>query len=135
MEEMQRGIELELLEPLFNIKNITWISVQKNINLKEKQFLKDNNVIDLSDEIDTGDDAFIDTVNIFHNVDLVISTDTSILHLSASLGIKTWALLTYTPEYRWGLDERTIWYPEMELFRQEKILDWSIPIKKIKLKI
>ena len=135
MEEMQRGIELELLEPLFTIKNITWISIQKNINPKEKQFLKDNNVIDLSDEIDTGDDAFIDTVNIFHNVDLVISTDTSILHLSASLGIETWALITYTPEYRWGLDERTVWYPEMELFRQEKILDWSIPIKKIKSKI
>ena len=36
-----------------------------------------------------------------HNLDLVISSDTSILHLAASLGKETWAVLSLDPDWRW----------------------------------
>ena len=35
------------------------------------------------------------------NIDLVISIDSSLVHLSSTLGIKTFALLHFCPDWRW----------------------------------
>lgn len=123
--DKQRSIPLEKLKKLFKIKGIVWISVQKDLSGEEKDILKKHNVINLSEIMDKGENSFTDTINIFEIVDLVISTDTSLVHLSAALNIKTWALLSYIPEWRWGLKEKSVWYPNMELFRQPHLLDWN----------
>ena len=34
-------------------------------------------------------------------LDLVISDDTSVAHVAARLGVPTWILLLYRPEWRW----------------------------------
>ena len=65
------------------------------------------------------------------NVEGVISTDTSLPHLSLSLGIKTFVLLTVGCEWRWTQDKTTNWYPEAILIRQNKIFNWEEPIKKL----
>ena len=60
------------------------------------------------------------------NVDGVISTDTSLLHLSANLNVTTYALLTLGCEWRWTHDEpRTNWYPNMKLLRQKEFGKWD----------
>ena len=126
MEERNRKIELSLLVNLFKkYSNFNWISIQKNVNNNEKKILQENNILDLSNKIDCSKDAFYDTVTILKNVDLVISTDTSIVHLSGSMGVKTICLLTYIPEWRWTLDEKTNWYPDIKLLRQNKFLNWN----------
>ena len=131
MDKFKRTVSLELLKPLFSIPNITWISVQKEVEPDEKEFLKDNNIVDLSEYIDNGNKAFNDTISIFKNVDLVISTDTSLAHLAATLGINTWILLTYTPEWRWGLEGDSVWYPDAKIFRQNRLLDWTNVIQEL----
>ena len=47
---------------------------------------------------------FTDTAALCELMDLVISVDTGVAHLSAALGKKTWVLLPYTPDWRWQLD-------------------------------
>jgi tetratricopeptide (TPR) repeat protein len=58
-------------------------------------------------------------------LDLVISVDTSIAHLSAALGRKTWILMPFLPDWRWLLDRRdSPWYPTVTLYRQRSAGDW-----------
>lgn len=68
---------------------------------------------------------FSDTAAIIDLLDLVISVDTSVGHLSAALGKPTATLLSYLGDWRWitGLNESP-WYPNTKLFRQEKPHDW-----------
>ena len=40
-------------------------------------------------------------------LDLVITVDTAIAHLAGALGVPTWLLLSFDPDFRWGLTERT----------------------------
>jgi ADP-heptose:LPS heptosyltransferase len=51
---------------------------------------------------------FIETAALCECLDLVISVDTSIAHLSAALGQKTWILVPHNPDCRWLLDRLTV---------------------------
>lgn len=69
---------------------------------------------------------FTDTAAVIENLDLVISVDTSVLHLSGAMGQSTWALLPFAPEWRWMLNRSdSPWYPTMKLFRQSNWNDWD----------
>ena len=65
------------------------------------------------------------------NVDLVISTDTSIIHFAGSMGIKSVCLLTIGNDWRWTSDVKTNWYPDIKLLRQNKFNDWSNVINEL----
>ena len=125
MDRWQRGIELNMLKSFFSIYNVNWICVQKEQTAEEKRFISENNIFDCADIIDNNGKAFENTISIFKNVDLVISTDTSLLHLAATLEVPTWALITKVPEFRWGTKKITNWYPNVPLYRQKNFLDWS----------
>jgi hypothetical protein len=59
-------------------------------------------------------------------MDIVLSVDTSLAHLSASLGKRTWILLPYTPDWRWMQDrEDSPWYPTAKLYRQMAPGQWD----------
>lgn len=69
---------------------------------------------------------FADTAAAIGQLDLVISVDTSVAHLSGALGQPTWTLLSHTPDWRWQLDRTdSAWYPTMRLFRQPRWGDWQ----------
>ena len=58
-------------------------------------------------------------------LDLIVSCDTSIVHLAGALGRPTWLALRYVPEWRWLHDRPdTPWYPTVRLFRQPAFDDW-----------
>jgi hypothetical protein len=70
---------------------------------------------------------FADTAAIVRQLDLVISVDTSILHLCGGLGLPVWGLISRRADWRWLGDARsdTPWYPTMKLFRQRRLNDWA----------
>ncbi len=70
---------------------------------------------------------FVDTAAVMKNLDLVITSDTSIAHLAGASGVKVWVALSSSPDWRWMLKrEDSPWYPGvMRLFRQEKPGDWD----------
>jgi FkbM family methyltransferase len=77
-------------------------------------------------------DSFAMTAAAIKALDFVITVDTSIAHLAGALGVPTWLLLSYDPDFRWGLTgNRTIWYPSIRIFRQPKFRDWSSVIEEV----
>ena len=68
--------------------------------------------------------------------ELVITSCTSIAHLAAAMGIKTFIVVPILSYYLWALPgDKTPYYDSVTLFRQEKYGDWSAPFEKIKEKL
>jgi ADP-heptose:LPS heptosyltransferase len=69
---------------------------------------------------------FADTAALVENLDLVISVDTSIVHLAGALGKPVWLLNRFDTEWRWLLErEDSPWYPTLRQFRQPAPGDWN----------
>ena len=77
--------------------------------------------------------GFDKTAGLIDSLDLVISVDTSVAHLSGALGKNVWILLPYMPDFRWLLNtNKNQWYPTATIYRQSKIDDWSTVVKSIR---
>lgn len=70
---------------------------------------------------------FADSAALIHHMDVVISVDTAVAHLSGALGRPTWIPLNwYGVDWRWLLNrDDSPWYPAARLFRQAKLGDWQ----------
>ena len=76
---------------------------------------------------------FDDTAAVAALVDLVISVDTSVVHLAGAMARPTWILLPFCPDWRWMLDrEDSPWYPTARLFRQPALGDWDSVIARLR---
>ena len=125
--DKNRPIRLELFKPLLALADI--YLVQKSLESEDEDFLFNHSDIRfLGNEIE----SFDDTAAIIERMDLVISIDTSIAHLSGALGKKTWVLVSCAPDWRWMLDrDDSPWYPSIKLYRQQNFNDWGGVLQKI----
>ena len=69
---------------------------------------------------------FADTAALVAGLDLVISVDTAVAHLAATLGKPVWLMISWVPDWRWmmGRDDSP-WYPTLRLFRQSADRQWE----------
>lgn len=109
---------------LSNIPGVTFYSLQRDNNLIDGLPFSD-----LRDVMKTWED----TAEIIQGLDLVITSCTSIAHLSAALGKETWIIIPILPYYTWALPgERTKWYNSVKLYRQDKFGEWGTVFDKIR---
>lgn len=114
-----RSLTLDFFLPLIADANTRLVTLQshKTLNLPEN-----SGVIPLGQQINN----FADTANIIDCVDLVISIDTSIAHLSLSMNKKTIVLLSKPREWRWvAYNNICPWYPKAILLGQKQVGDWG----------
>ena len=106
--------------------------MQKEVKEDElKEISKKKNILYFPDT-DSSEQAFVDSIEIIKHLDLVITADTAMAHLSATMGKKTWILLPFLADWRWFLDEsNSKWYENVTLFRSKKIDNWDSPFKTI----
>lgn len=124
--DKKRSLVFNDFKSIFSIKNANFISLQLGEGLKQ---LKNHNIIDLSGEIND----FADTAGIISNLDLVISSDTSVAHLAGALGKPVWLIVNKFPDWRWLLYRNdSPWYSSMRIFRQRYLNDWKGVFKDIK---
>lgn len=137
-----RSCYLHNFRKIHNIKNVKLFSLQKDLRnrvwpLEEKQVNLGDNCEDLK-IVNMGPfmKTWTDTASIINELDLVISVDTSILHLSAAMGKPTYGLISYLPDWRWGLeDSESFWYPNLKLFRQTSSDDWNSVFNEVHSKL
>lgn len=73
-----------------------------------------------------------DTAALISTLDLVITSDTAIAHLSGALGRPTWVMLHEPPDWRWLRDRSdSPWYPSVRLFRQPMPGDWATVVANV----
>ena len=119
-----RSIPLVHLKPLLDIGGMDFFSLRKGAS--SKSVSGHENLIDFTEDFRD----FSDTAAFIENMDIVISADTVIAHLSAAMNKETWLLLTFASEWRWLLQRNdSPWYPcSMKIFRQTAYDDWPSAI-------
>jgi hypothetical protein len=125
--DVGRSFPLATLHPLSTIPGVRLISLQKHLGCEQLHTLPAAMQLEvLGDEFDPGPDAFLDTAAVMQSLDLIVTSDTVIAHLSGALARPTWVALKQVPDWRWLL-ERTDspWYPTLRLFRQKHAGDWT----------
>ena len=131
-KDQHRSFSLSLFREAGRMKDVKLFSLQKDkrpriwpsskVPVDLCSGCEDMRLVDMSPHMNSWED----TAAIISSLDLVISADTSVMHLSASLGKETWGLLPYVPDWRWGLgSERVCWYPSLRLFRQKSRGGWE----------
>ncbi len=122
--EPYRSIPLQSLRKIFSL-NANFYCLQNEIWDRDTDEFNSHNLIDY------GSYDLNEISSIIKNLDLVITSDTSILHLSASLNKETWGMLALHPDWRWGEFNKINPYPNLKIFKQENFNDWSDVEKKI----
>ena len=128
--DLSRSIGVSPMLPLLANTDVQFFGLQKDVRAGDTEILRHNpQITHLGDEIET----FSDTAAIISSMDLVISSDTSVVHLAGALGKPIWILLQYVPDWRWLLDrEDSPWYPTARLFRQDETRDWDSVIARVR---
>jgi Tfp pilus assembly protein PilF len=123
INDRNRSMRLNQLGRLKDVMEATFYSLQKGpprAQIAQSAFA--GHLIDWTGKLDD----FADTAALLANLDLVITVDTAVAHLSAAIGKLTWVLLPTPPDWRWLLKRAdSPWYPMMRLFRQERAGDWE----------
>lgn len=121
--DQRRSCPIREFLPLLQMPEIAFYSLQKGERSRELESLPSGvKVYDLESQLHD----FGGTALLIEQLDLVISVDTSVVHLAGALGKPVWTLISYVPDWRWGLEgETTPWYPNLRLFRQNREGDWG----------
>jgi Flp pilus assembly protein TadD len=122
-----RSFPVRLFNEISGLEGVRLISLQKNSGLEQLAALPAGMTIEtLGDGFDAGDQAFLDTAAVMMNLDLIITSDTSVAHVAGTLGRPVWIALKYAPDWRWLLQRTdSPWYSSARLFRQSKYGDWQ----------
>lgn len=122
LNDQNRSASLSAFSTLFDIPGIQWFSLQKGTAAQQLAPDYAVTITDLGSEFVT----FAETAAALQSLDIIISVDTSIVHLAGALALPVWNLLSRDSDWRWLLDRSdSPWYPTMRLFRQENIGDWQ----------
>ena len=122
-----RSMPLACFAPVARIPGVTLVSLQMNFGLDQLDHLPDGmSVVTLGPDFNAGPDNVVDTAAVMKNLDLIISSDTSVPHIAGALGCPVWVVLKAFPDWRWLQDrEDCPWYPTMRLFRQTTPGNWD----------
>ena len=109
---------------------LDYVSLQKEMRPKDLPTLMGSSIRHFGEYIHD----FTDTATLCELMDVVVTVDTSVAHLAATLGKPSWILLTCAPDWRWLLDrEDSPWYPSARLYRQAAPGAWEPLLERVGL--
>jgi tetratricopeptide (TPR) repeat protein len=128
----KRSCPLRMFQPLHDLPGVKLFSFQKDLRLRK--YRNQQEAVDLAADAEKLRAVHLgyhiqdwaDTASLLLEMDMIVSVDTAVLHLAGALGVPSIALLPYVPDWRWtAKGERTIWYEQMMLLRQNEEGDWE----------
>ena len=126
-----RSISFENFKEILNIKKINFFKLSQNV--RNQEFLDYHSFSNL---LDFGDKSLFEVSEVMKELDLVISSDTSIIHLAGILNVKSILLLNYNSDWRWFEDDKkTVWYPSVEIIKQKTLNSWDDVFDELKERI
>ena len=126
--DLHRSVNLDGYYEALKHLDADFYSLQKDNGLDELAGFP--SIVDLSDKMNSWED----TLAIIENLDIVMTSCTSVAHASASMGKKTFVFVPISAYYVWSHSmEQSPWYGDnVVLFRQERPRTWEEPLAKLK---
>lgn len=117
----KRSIPAKEFTQLYDVTACSFYALQKNNEITK-------GLIQLDVDSDTKNGSFTDIAALIKNLDLVITIDSVIAHISGALNVPTLLLLPYSCNPHWMIDSpTTFWYTSITIFRQKRPGDW-VPV-------
>lgn len=121
-----RSLSLEQLAPVLDLADCEFVSLQYgDVGAEVAAFNagRDNPIrVFPREEIDD----FEDLAGMVANLDLVVSVQTTLVHLCGAIGQTCLTLVPHTPEWRYGASGSTMpWYRSVRLLRQARHGAWD----------
>ena len=128
--DKERVLNVKDFFPLFEVENTQFYSFQTFEGSEKLMQIKDQyDIVDLGSTFSN----FSDTAGAIENMDLIISNDTSLVHLAGAMKKSCWVLLPYIYNWRWHTDlSKCDWYDSVKIYRQNVLGDWSGVFTKLK---
>lgn len=137
VQRPHRSIPSMSLAPLREIPGVEWFSLMPDRRLEW--------MVGLSPDCGGRPRDWEDTAQVIEHLDLVVTVDTAVAHLAASLGVPTWILLPMRADWKYHKSlclnyiatdlepwESSIWYPKVSrLFRQRDPISWDGVISEV----
>jgi len=123
-----RAIAPSALKPLAALEGISWVSLVIDNRPDKAEVLK---MFRMEDPMSEATD-FEDTAAIVSELDAVIAIDSSVAHLSCSLGKPVWVLVPPMLDWRWQIgDDTRPWWPNATLLRGTSMGQWDSVIEEL----
>lgn len=128
--DTERVLNVEDFFPLFEIPNTQFYSFQTFEGSEEiEKIQKEHSIINLGSTFSN----FSDTAGAIENMDLIISNDTSLVHLAGAMSKPCFVLLPYIYNWRWHTDlSHCDWYDSVKIYRQSNHGDWHGVFESVK---
>lgn len=114
----ERSCPLGVFKKLYEMDHTKFFMIQQKVQ-NEKLIVGCENWEILGTELPD----FKATAKLIISMDLVISVDTSAMHLAGALGKRTFCLLSYNHDPRWDVEIN--WYPKTRFITQKFAGDWT----------
>jgi tetratricopeptide (TPR) repeat protein len=128
--DLRRSIDLEKLLPIAaKAIGAQFVCLQKPVPARDSPVMAAfPGMTDLSEQLVD----FAETAALISNLDLVITIDSAVAHLSGAMGKPVWVLLAKAADWRWMLNlSNSPWYPSLRLFRQPVPGAWAPVIEEV----
>ncbi len=128
--DLNRSMTLATLAPLLELPDAQLVSLQHDVRETDAPLLAQRaDILPIGQQFTD----FADTAAAIAALDLVISVDTAVAHLTGALGKPLFLLLPFAADFRW-LRERSDspWYPGARLFRQPRFGDWASVVEAVR---
>ena len=136
---LAKSLTLDDLKPILSIPNITFIDLQYNDTKKEREKFYNKSGITITKINDLDNFKDIDgVISLIDICDFVITISNSNAHFSGALGKETFLLLPKGKGKLWywtSSNNKSIWYPSVEIIEQEEPGSWDKAIKRLEQKV
>ena len=123
--EPHRSIPLEKFDKILSL-DANFYALQKEVWDRDTIYLKNSNITNY------GNLNLDEILAIISNLDLIISIDTSLLHMSYTLNKETWGLLSINSDYRWGKLYELDPHKSLKIYQQLTFDNWDSVLNNIK---
>ena len=129
MIDRRRSMSLHTLAPLATLPGMNLISLQKGPYAEQMMDPPESMTLyDPTDSLHTLDD----TAALIMELDVVVSVDTSVVHLAGALGRPVLLMDRYDACWRWLHGrESTPWYPDLRIIRQTAPRQWGDVVARV----
>ena len=127
-----RSMELAALRPVLELPGCEFVSLQYGDVADEVAAAGVDSPSPIRCFPKADIDDFDDLAGLVKNLDLVVSVQTSLVHLTGALGAPGLVMVPATPEWRYGASGSSMpWYGSIRLFRQDEGGEWAPVVQQV----